>query len=177
MVIWIIGLAGAGKTTIGREVHKQLRAKQPNVVFLDGDHIRHIMGDDLGHTLDDRRRNGWRICRLCQCLDNQGIDVVCSVLSLFGEQQTWNRENYSGYFEVFIDVRFEELVARDQKGLYSKAIAGELCDVAGVDLAFHRPNAHLVIDNNRPLTSPQRHAARIVAAAQLQSSPSAARAS
>ena len=164
MVIWLIGLAGAGKTTIGREVDALLRARKPNVVFLDGDHVRNIMGDDLGHTVEDRRTNAWRVCRLCEYLDAQGIDVVCAILSIFLDTQEWNRESYSHYFEVYIDVPMDELVARDQKGLYSGAASGRIPDVAGFDIPFQPPNADLVVYNGDPLPSPALLAAQIVAA-------------
>ena len=61
MVIWIIGLAGAGKTTIGREVYHRIKRQKPNVIFLDGDDVRAIMGNDLGHTIEEREVNAWRI--------------------------------------------------------------------------------------------------------------------
>ena len=162
MVIWLIGLAGAGKTTIGREVYDRLKQRKPTVVFLDGDHVRRIMGNDLGHTVEDRRQNAWRICHLCEYLDSQGIDVVCSILSLFQEHQNWNRQNCSAYFEVYIDVTIDELAARDQKGLYSEAFAGRMKNVVGVDIPFTPPQADLVVPNNRPLRSPAVLAEQIV---------------
>lgn len=152
MVIWLIGLAGAGKTTIGKAVHARLKARNAATVFLDGDHMRAIMGDDLGHALDDRRKNGRRLCRLCEFLDREGIDVVCAILSLFHDHQAWNRETFSRYFEVFIDVPWDTLVARDQKGLYSDAQSGRIKNVAGMDIPFDPPpNADLVIRNDGDL--------------------------
>jgi adenylylsulfate kinase len=151
MVIWLIGLAGAGKTSIGKVLYQSLKSINPSTVFLDGDHVREIMGNDLGHTLEDRRKNGWRICRLCAFLERQGIDVVCATLSQFHEQQAWNRENFVRYFEVFIDVPLDVLMRRDQKGLYSGARAGTIKDVVGVDMPFPAPLApDLVIDNGDP---------------------------
>ena len=154
MVIWLIGLAGAGKTSIGNELHGLLKARRPNVVFLDGDQVRMIMGNDLGHTLEDRRTNAWRICRLCQYLETQGIDVVCAILSLFHETQAWNREHLTQYFEVYIDVPMEVLIQRDQKGLYTAALSGTAQNVAGIDLAFQPPpRPDLIIENGRPRDS------------------------
>jgi adenylylsulfate kinase-like enzyme len=149
MVIWLIGLAGAGKTTLGRALYEQIKLQDPATVFLDGDHVREIMGDDLGHSLEQRRQNGLRITRLCRYLDRQGINVVCAILSLFHEQQRWNRENYSDYFEVFIDVPMDVLIARDQKGLYSGAKAGRILNVAGIDIPFAPPaNPDMVLRND-----------------------------
>jgi cytidine diphosphoramidate kinase len=106
------------------------------------------MGADLGYALADRERNAWRICRLCQHLDRQGIDVVCSILSLFEETREWNRANLSRYFEVYLEVPLTDLEARDSKGLYSGARAGTVRDVAGVDLPFTPPaRPDLVLPN------------------------------
>ena len=93
MVVWIIGLSGAGKTTLAEEVVAEVRREQENVVLIDGDMIREIFGNDLGHTLDDRRTNANRIYQLGKLLDSQGINVVCAILSLFPESRSWNREN------------------------------------------------------------------------------------
>ena len=119
MVIWIIGLAGAGKTTIAKALYTRLKTEDRATVMLDGDAIREIFAGDLGFTLEDRRRNGWRICQMCKYLDDQGINVVCATLSQFHEQQDWNRENFSQYFEVYLEVDMNVLIRRDQKGLYS----------------------------------------------------------
>ena len=70
MVIWIIGLSGAGKTTLAKEVVAKIGSSKTNVVLIDGDMIREVFGNDLGHTLEDRRQNGERICRLCKFLNN-----------------------------------------------------------------------------------------------------------
>jgi adenylylsulfate kinase-like enzyme len=146
MVIWIIGLAGAGKTTVGRALHALLQQGGRPVAFLDGDHAREMMDNDLGHTLEDRRKNGRRMSRICHYLDSQGIDVVCATLSQFDEHQSWNRASNSRYFEVYLDVPMEVLVARDQKGLYSSALAGRIKDVVGVDMPFPPPkNPDMVI--------------------------------
>lgn len=166
MVIWLIGLAGAGKTSIGRAVYAQLKRRNPATVFLDGDHVRAIMGEDLGHSIEDRRRNGWRICRLCEYFDSQDIDVVCCILSLFHDQQRWNREKLRRYFEVFVDVPMKVLEARDQKGLYSAARAGTTRNVAGIDIPFKPPETpDLVIANSEPVSDFTSVATDIVAAA------------
>ena len=163
MVIWLIGMSGAGKTVIGREIYKLLKAKRPNVVFLDGDKVREIMGSDLGHTVADRRVNAGRISRLCRFLDSQEIDVVCAVLSIFHEWQEWNRKHVPQYFEVYIRVPFDVLVARDPKDLYRRALAGEIKDVIGVDIEFPPP-AHpdLVVNNDIPRESCDEIAREIV---------------
>ena len=81
-VYWITGLSGAGKTTIGIELLKILNTKD-NVIFLDGDELREIYGDDIGYSLDDRRKMAMRNSRLCKMLSNQGFDVICCTISMF----------------------------------------------------------------------------------------------
>lgn len=148
MVVWIMGLSGAGKTTLARKVVEELRNSVSNVVLIDGDEIREMFGNDLGHTLADRRRNADRICRLGKFLDDQGIHVVCAILSLFPESREWNRNNLRDYYEVFIDTPLNDLKERDSKGLYARFARGEISDVAGLDLVFPLPDAHLVIRNH-----------------------------
>lgn len=149
MVIWIIGMSSSGKTVVAKEVYRGLKGKYRNTVLLDGDHFRDILGEDLGYTIPDRKKNADRFCRVCKFLDDQGINVVGAILSLFPESRQWNRENYSNYFEVFLDVPFEELLRRDVKGLYKRALNGEIIDVVGVDIPFTPPeHPDLIIKND-----------------------------
>ncbi len=149
MVIWLIGLSGAGKTTLAKEIVFSAKRDVSNIVLIDGDIIRGVFGGDLGHSLEDRKKNADRICRLCKFMDDQHIHVVCAILSLFPESREWNRKNISDYFEVFIDAPFESLVERDYKGLYRKALNKEIENVAGVDLEFPPPaRPDLVIQND-----------------------------
>jgi adenylylsulfate kinase-like enzyme len=148
MVIWIIGLSGAGKTTLAKEIVSKSRSSVSNVVLIDGDEIRGVFGNDLSFSIEDRRQNADRICKLCKFLDEQGIHVVCAILSMFEESRSWNRENINDYYEVFVDSPIQELIKRDSKGIYKKFQAGEIKNVAGLDIEFPRPeNADLIIQN------------------------------
>ena len=148
MVIWIIGLSGSGKTTIGSKIYSLMRYKYPNTVFLDGDMVRSICDHDLGHTIEGRRINSDRVSRLCLELDKQGSHVVCSILSIFHDAQEWNRENYSEYKEIYLDVTMETLLKRDSKKLYQNAIDKIEQNVVGIDIAFNPPISPNVIINN-----------------------------
>lgn len=148
MVVWIIGLSGAGKTTLANEVVAHVRRVQQNIVLIDGDVVREIFGNDLGYTLEDRRINAQRICQLGKFLDEQGIHVVCAILSLFPECRSWNREHLKYYYEVFIDTPMRHLVQRDSKGIYQRFNRGEIRHVAGLDIEFPRPeSADITIRN------------------------------
>jgi adenylylsulfate kinase-like enzyme/phosphohistidine swiveling domain-containing protein len=147
-VFWITGLSGAGKTTLGLELSSRLRDAGRRVTFLDGDALRSVIAEDLGHSTGDRRRSAMRNARLCRLLAEQGADVVCATISLFHEVQRWNRENIPGYREIYLRVPIDELRRRDNKGIYAGAQRGDTRDVVGIDVAAEVPEApDLVLDN------------------------------
>ena len=111
------------------------------MVFLDGDNLREVWGDSLGHTVAARNVNAHRISNLSLMLDQQGIHVVAAVLSMFPDWQVWNRENFSQYFEVYLDAPRDLLRERDSKGLYAGAEAGTIENVVGGDLPYPPPPA------------------------------------
>ena len=159
MVIWIIGLSGAGKTTLANTIIKKISKHKSNVVLLDGDIIRDVFGNDLSHSIDDRLINAQRINRLCKMLDDQNIHVVCSILSLFQESRNWNRQNIKNYFEVYIDAPMDQLQKRDYKGIYKQYNEGKIKDVAGIDIEFIPPeNPDLIINNHGSIDSLLIHA-------------------
>ena len=153
MVLWLIGLSGAGKTSVGSLVAEKLRYDTKNLIYLDGDILRDVWGDKLGHDIEGRRKNAERISKLCQMLDKQNQNVVAAVLSIFPEWQEWNRKNLMNYRQVYLKVSREVLFKRDYKGFYAKALSGEMKNVVGVDIPFPEPEADLIIQNDEPLTS------------------------
>ncbi len=149
MIVWIIGLSGAGKTTLANQIVCKLREKGKKIVHLDGDLIRNLYGNDIGHSIEDRKKNADRICKLCKFLDLQEIDVVTSILSIFPESRQWCRENLINYYEVFIKTDIQILKKRDSKGIYKKFDRGLIKNVAGLDLNFIEPDRpDLIINNN-----------------------------
>jgi len=148
MVIWLIGLSGSGKTTIGRALHGSLKPRHPNLVFVDGDDFRSALGNDLAFTYEDRLKNAERFSPFCRFLDRQDIHLICAVLSIFPEWQNWNRENFSRYFEVFVDASLDTVIKRDAKGLYREALAGRKKNVVGLDIAFVPPEKPNLVVNN-----------------------------
>lgn len=150
-VYWITGLAGAGKTTIGRALCRALRRQGAMVVFLDGDSLREVFGSKPGYSPSRRKQLAFAYARLCKMLSEQSLDVVCSTISLFREVHQFNRRYLRRYCEVFVDCPLEELRRRDQKGIYSAAFSGKAKHVMGVDVPFDRPHrCHVTIDNRRP---------------------------
>ncbi len=153
MVIWLIGLSGSGKTTVGKEVFRIWKKKSPQTIFLDGDEVRDIFSNEnysRDYTLKGRRLNAERISRLCLWLDNYNINIVASVLSVFPDMQDWNRKNFKKYFQVFLDVPMNILVKRDTKNLYKEALSGKIKNVVGVDIDFPKPkNSNLILTQTK----------------------------
>lgn len=140
------GLSGAGKTTLGTLFYRRLREHKANVFLFDNDGMKAVFSDDPGgYDTANRIRRGYRSLRLCKALCDQGIDVVCCIIAMYGELLDWCRENVENYREIYIHVPMEVLRARDQKGLYSSGVK----DVVGVDLPFDEPEApDVVLDND-----------------------------
>lgn len=153
-VYWITGLSGAGKTTVGRLLYEQLTAHKSNVVFLDGDTLREVFGNDLGYSKEERLRSAYRNARLCRLLSEQGIDVVCSTISMFNEVQQWNRQHINGYKEIFLDVPLEVLSQRDIKQVYRDS-SGRSSEVVGIHIQEEKPLAPDVSLINDGSRSPQ----------------------
>jgi len=142
---WVTGLSGTGKTTMSTFLAEHIRATGRSVVQLDGDELRKVLATEA-YTREERLALGMRYSRLCKLLVDQGIEVVIGVIGLFKELHVWNRENISGYVEVFIDTPMDELKRRDPKGIYAKVLSGEISNVAGVDMKIDKPdNPHVCI--------------------------------
>lgn len=148
IVYWLTGLAGAGKSTIGRELAALLRAADHPVVHLDGDQLRWALGMTGSYSLDERKQLAMSYSRLCSLLAGQGINVVCSTISMFAEVHAFNRSTLSRYFEVYLRVPLDVLERRDQKCLYSRARRGEISNVIGIDLPLIEPaDPDMILDN------------------------------
>lgn len=155
-VYFFTGLSGAGKTTLGGLFHSHLKARKPNVVWLDGDQYRPVFTEDVGYTQEDRLRGAKRVFRVCKMLSDQGIDVVCCSISMYSEVREWNRANIENYKEVYIKVKKETLLKRNQKGLYT---SGK--NVVGVDIPFDEPKFSDVVVENDGLETPETIVARL----------------
>lgn len=147
MIVWITGLSASGKTTLARALIALIKPKLPNIALLDGDVVREIYGDALGYREADRVVQIRRIQRLAKFLEDQGIVVVVAALFARDDLLTENRRLFREYFEVHLKAEVAQLVSRETKRLYQRALAGEISDVVGVDIPWHAPrNPHLVFD-------------------------------
>ena len=142
-VVWITGLSGSGKSTLATEVVGQLRALRNDVIRLDGDELREVFAAETiklqRHDRDGRLMLAMQYASLCRLLSMQGFTVVIATISMFREVYAWNRANVPGYFEVYLKVPIEELRRRDPKGIYRRFDAGDLLNVAGLDLPVDEP--------------------------------------
>ena len=142
-VFWITGLSGAGKTTIGYLLYTKLKPSKNPIVFLDGDELRKVFGNDLGYSKEDRLKSAFRNSRLCKLLSDQEIDVICCTISMFDSIREWNRENIKNYFEIYLDVSLETL--KDRKNIYRE----NNNDIVGINVLAELPkNPDIVLDNN-----------------------------
>lgn len=145
MVVWLMGLAGSGKSTLGRALYNDLKSRGiSNLVYLDGDEFREIIGE-FGYDKDSRIAIAKKRAMLCQVLSSQGLIVIASSISMFRENYEFNREHIKKYFEVYVKCSMDELKKRNQKGLYS----GEIAEVVGLDIAIDEPRADLVLENDK----------------------------
>jgi adenylylsulfate kinase-like enzyme len=144
-VVWITGLSGAGKSTLAGSFVAGLRRLGHSVVLLDGDELRDVFGaasaNTQNHGREGRLALALQYAHLCRVIAAQGHTVVIATISLFREVHAWNRMHLPGYFEVYLKVPVAELRRRDPKGIYRRFDAGELNNVAGLDLAIDEPDA------------------------------------
>ncbi len=147
LLIWITGLSGVGKSTVGRSVADALRNQGVPTIFLDGDLVRHLLGNTHGHGIADRKATAGIYVRLCHELVQQGITVVFATISLFHDVHDANRSGLGdSYVEVLLTASEVTLKARNPQSIYTSAT-----DVMGVHQLPQYPTApDLVLPNEKP---------------------------
>lgn len=143
-VIWVTGLSGSGKTTLAEKIVSQLNDEyHKKTIFLDGDELRNVFNlnesNDDDYDRETRIRLAFQYSNLCKLISLQNITVVIATISMFKEIYTWNKNNLSNYYEIFLEVSPEELKKRDPKNIYSRHAKGEIKNVAGIDLNIDIP--------------------------------------
>src|SRR5262249_8617860 len=149
--IWLTGLSGAGKTTLTNELVPRLRDQGLSVEVLDGDEIRTNLSKGLGFSKADRDTNIRRIGYVSRLLSRNGVTVIAAAISPYREVRDEVRRQIEGdgvpFVEVFVKASLDTLVTRDVKGLYRKALAGEIREFTGVSDPYEEPiRPELVID-------------------------------
>ena len=151
-VVWFTGLSACGKSTISNLVDHKLHSMGCRSFVLDGDNVRHGLNRDLGFTEPDRVENIRRIGEVAKLMTDAGLIVLCSFISPYRAERRMVRELLGGdeFVEVFVDTPIEQCIARDPKGLYRRALAGEIKNFTGVDQPYEvpeNPELHLMAGN------------------------------
>ena len=146
--VWFTGLSGSGKSTIAEMLYHELRARDVKVEILDGDIVRQNLSKGLGFSKEDRDTNILRIGFVAQLLTRNGVATICCPISPYRATRNTVREMIGDFVEVYVHATVEEIAAhRDPRGLYRKAMAGEITNFTGVDDPYEPPeNPELVVD-------------------------------
>jgi adenylylsulfate kinase len=139
LAVWFTGLSGAGKTTLCLALEPKLRALGYSVHVLDGEDIRQHLSRDLGFTKEDRNENVFRIGCVTRSLIREGVVVLVAAISPYREARSRVREHIGSFMEVYVNAPLETCMQRDPKGLYSRALAGEIRQFTGVDDPYEPP--------------------------------------
>lgn len=139
MIIWITGISGSGKTTIANEIIKTYKKYLPNIVNVDGDIVRQFFDQNLKYEEDDRIKQIKRIQKICKFLEQQDLILIVSALYSNKELMKWNRENFSDYYEIFLDANLSLVKKRDPKNLYKKYQEGKEKNIVGIDIPWNPP--------------------------------------
>ena len=142
-VLWFTGLSGSGKSTIANLVEKRLFAQGRHTYILDGDNVRHGLNQDLGFTDADRVENICRVAEASKLFVNSGVIVLVSFISPFRSERRMARELMQDgeFIEIYVDTPLEVCRARDPKGLYARADAGQIKNFTGIDSPYEAPEA------------------------------------
>lgn len=161
-VLWFTGLSGAGKSTVAGLVEEEIRRRGAPVESLDGDVVRTHLSKGLGFSREDRDTNVLRIGFVASLLSRHGVGVLTAAISPYADTRAQVRAMTTNFTEIFVDAPLATCVERDVKGLYAKAMAGEISEFTGVSDPYEspeNPEIHLRTD----LETPEESAARVVA--------------
>jgi adenylyl-sulfate kinase len=148
--LWFTGMSGAGKSTISERVYDRLRTAGAKVELLDGDIVRTQLSKGLGFSKEDRDTNIRRIGFVCELLSRNGVIAIVAAISPYREVREELRSRIQNFVEVHVTCPIEVLAERDVKGLYKKALAGEITAFTGVSDPYEPPaNPDVLIDSSR----------------------------
>jgi adenylyl-sulfate kinase len=139
VTVWFTGLSGAGKTALALRLEEVLRTRGLKVERLDGDIVRQGLTRDLGFSKEDRDKNIERVTFVAKLLTRNGVAVLCSFISPYRAVRANSRQEIGNFVEVYCYATLETLMERDVKGLYKKAIAGEIPNFTGISDPYEAP--------------------------------------
>ncbi|MDT4926096.1 MAG: bifunctional enzyme CysN/CysC [Pseudonocardiales bacterium] len=145
MTVWLTGLSGSGKSTVGAELERRLVASGRPAYLLDGDNLRHGLNAGLGFSAEDRAENVRRVGEVAKLLADAGVVAIVSLVSPYAADRQSVRASHSEaglpFLEIFVDTPLEVCENRDPKGMYAKARAGEIRNFTGIDDPYEAPEA------------------------------------
>ena len=148
VTVWFTGMSGAGKTALAIPLEAELRKRGLKVERLDGDIVRQSLTRDLGFSKEDRDKNIERVTFVAKLLTRNGVAVLCSFISPYRAVRAQVKEEVGNFVEVYCYASLETLIERDVKGLYKKALAGEIENFTGVSDPYEAPeNPDVRIDS------------------------------
>lgn len=148
VTVWFTGMSGAGKTALAILLEEELRARGLKVERLDGDIVRKGLTRDLGFSKEDRDKNIERVTFVAKLLTRNGVATLCSFISPYRAVRAKVREEVGSMVEVYCYAPLETLIDRDVKGLYRKAIAGEIPNFTGISDPYEAPEHPEVVVNS-----------------------------
>jgi adenylyl-sulfate kinase len=158
--IWFTGLSGAGKSTISEILARRLREAGAKVEVLDGDVVRTHLSKGLGFSKEDRDTNIRRIGFVCELLSRNGVIAIAAAISPYREIRDEIRAKIPNFVEVYVKCPLEVLIERDVKGLYKKALNGEIPQFTGISDPYEPPlNPEVVIDSS--VETPEQSAQKV----------------
>ncbi|UJF33212.1 adenylyl-sulfate kinase [Paenibacillus hexagrammi] len=140
--VWLTGLSGAGKSTLGQAIVNFLKERQQPVQLLDGDIVRNEIGHLFGYSKEERMKMSKVIRFTSKMLNQNGTIVVVAAIAPYQEMREANRKEMPDYLEIFVNCPLAECIKRDTKGMYKKAIQGEMKNVVGIDDVYEIPQSH-----------------------------------
>jgi 3'(2'), 5'-bisphosphate nucleotidase len=151
MVLWLTGLSASGKSTIAVDVEKELTMEEKLVFKLDGDNVRHGLNNNLGFSLEDRYENIRRVAEVANLIGDLGIITLASFISPTKKIREMAREIIGkDFYEIYVKADIEDCKKRDKKGLYEKAIKGEIKNFTGISSPYEEPeNPDLLLDTTK----------------------------
>jgi adenylyl-sulfate kinase len=161
--LWFTGLSGAGKSTISAIVERELRARGLKVEVLDGDVVRTQLSKGLGFSKEDRDTNIRRIGWVCEVLARNGVAAIAAAISPYRAIRDEVRGNIERFVEVYVECAVDVLAERDVKGLYKKALAGEIKNFTGVSDPYEAPLNPEVICYSDGRETAEQSAAKVLA--------------
>jgi len=146
-VVWITGLPGSGKTTIARKLEAKLKDRGLKVEVFDGDEVRKNLSAGLGFSRQDRETHNKRVIYVCKLLARNGVNSIVALISPYRDVREYARKELPKFVEVYCKCSLQECIRRDPKGLYKKALAGEINNMTGIHDPYEKPlNPEVVLD-------------------------------